>query len=292
MSFAQRLHDAQDLVVRLARRQARRQADVERLGLEEQFAAGLAPAGAVQGHAFAHRGGVARSDGCGQRVQVAADLAHVARHFRHALLVAVEFFERDHRQVDVVLLEAEQRRRVVHQHVRVEHKQLGGPGATWLARARLDARRAPRHGFQLRARCPLRSDGSGRRAVVVQVEHRRGRGVDARACFVRPCRGPGGGLRFEVGGAQHRAALGGGLGQWHGAGWVAKKQKAATVDCAAWFARLGRWRSYSSIDYAQRTIGHDSGRGHAAMARAKCAKPAVGPLLARPSAFSRFSSAP
>jgi hypothetical protein len=61
----------------------------------------------------------------GQRVQLAADLAGVARHLAHALLVPVQLFERDHRQVDVVLLEAEQRHRVVHQHVGVEHEQLG-----------------------------------------------------------------------------------------------------------------------------------------------------------------------
>jgi hypothetical protein len=53
--------------------------------------------------------GVARVGGLGgQRVEFAADLARVARHLAHALLVAVEFFQRDHRQEDVVLLEAEQ----------------------------------------------------------------------------------------------------------------------------------------------------------------------------------------
>jgi hypothetical protein len=65
--------------------------------------------------------------GVGQRVELAADLARVARDLAHALLVAVELLERDHRQVDVVLLEAEQRHRVVHQHVGVEHEQLGRP---------------------------------------------------------------------------------------------------------------------------------------------------------------------
>ena len=39
--------------------------------------------------------------------------------------MVVELFEGADRQVDVVLLEAEQARRVVHQHVRVEHEQLG-----------------------------------------------------------------------------------------------------------------------------------------------------------------------
>ena len=60
-----------------------------------------------------------------QRVERAGHLARVARDFRHALLVVVEFFERHHRQIDVVFLEAEQRARIVHQHVGVEHEQLG-----------------------------------------------------------------------------------------------------------------------------------------------------------------------
>jgi hypothetical protein len=58
------------------------------------------------------------------RVERAAHLARVARDLRHALLVVVEFLERDDRQEDVVLGEAEQARRVVHQHVGVEHEQL------------------------------------------------------------------------------------------------------------------------------------------------------------------------
>src|SRR5207247_8865525 len=33
--------------------------------------------------------------------------------------------ERKHRQVDVVLFEVEHARRIVHQHIGVEHKQLG-----------------------------------------------------------------------------------------------------------------------------------------------------------------------
>jgi hypothetical protein len=37
----------------------------------------------------------------------------------------VELLERPDRQVDVVLLEAVEARRIVHQHVRVEHEELG-----------------------------------------------------------------------------------------------------------------------------------------------------------------------
>ena len=77
-----------------------------------------------------------------QRIERARHLARIARHFGHALLVVVEFFERHHRQIDVVFLEAEQRRRVVHQHVGVEHEQLahldlpaGRAGAACSARA-------------------------------------------------------------------------------------------------------------------------------------------------------------
>ena len=51
-------------------------------------------------------GGVAH-----QLVEEAADLAHVARRFRQALLVRVELLEHHHRQIDVVLLEAEDRGR-------------------------------------------------------------------------------------------------------------------------------------------------------------------------------------
>ena len=56
-------------------------------------------------------------------VEEAADLAHVARGFGEAFLVGVELLEHHHRQIDVVLLETEDRGRVVHQHVGVEHEQ-------------------------------------------------------------------------------------------------------------------------------------------------------------------------
>ena len=56
-------------------------------------------------------------------VEEAAHLAHVARGFRQPLLVGVELLEHHHRQIHVVLFEAEDRRRIVHQHVGVEHEQ-------------------------------------------------------------------------------------------------------------------------------------------------------------------------
>ena len=64
-------------------------------------------------------------------IEEATHLAHVARGLREALLVGVEFLEHHHGQVNVVLLEAEDRRRVVHQHVGVEHEEsAAGPRAS------------------------------------------------------------------------------------------------------------------------------------------------------------------
>src|SRR4029079_9596476 len=57
-----------------------------------------------------------------QLVEEATDLSHVARRLRQAYLTGVEFFEHDHRDIDVVLVETEDRRRIVHQHVGVEHE--------------------------------------------------------------------------------------------------------------------------------------------------------------------------
>ena len=56
-----------------------------------------------------------------QLVDEAADLARVTRDLGRALLGVVEFFENGHRDEDVVLFEAEQGGRVVHEHVGVEH---------------------------------------------------------------------------------------------------------------------------------------------------------------------------
>ena len=106
------------------------------------------------GDAFALALGIARRHVGGERVEVAAHLAGVARHLGHAALVPVELLERDHRQVDVVFLEAEQRRRVVHQHVGVEHEQ----GGRAVAARRLLLPLRPRHGG---GRCaPARAPGS------------------------------------------------------------------------------------------------------------------------------------
>ncbi len=94
-------------------------------GLEEQSAAivgarGLLRIGAGQGQTGVDLllAGVIH-----QFVEKAADLADVACHLGHALLAAVEFLEHHHGQEDVVFVETENRRRVVHQHIGVEHEQ-------------------------------------------------------------------------------------------------------------------------------------------------------------------------
>ncbi len=114
-------HHREDLVVGLAGRQRRRQVAVDRLGLQEQAPAGRRP---VLARLDRQPGGDIAALGRDDLVEEAARLARVARHVRKALLVAVELLQRAHRQVEVVLLEAEQAGRVVHQHVRVEHEQL------------------------------------------------------------------------------------------------------------------------------------------------------------------------
>jgi hypothetical protein len=58
--------------------------------------------------------------GLDEFVEEAADLARVAAGFRRAFLGVVEFFHHLHRQVDIVLFELEQCRRIVHQHIGVE----------------------------------------------------------------------------------------------------------------------------------------------------------------------------
>ncbi|MNT28136.1 hypothetical protein D3C72_1638000 [compost metagenome] len=93
-----------------------------------------------------------------QGVQRTADLARVARHFRHALLLVIQLFQRHHRQEDVVLFEAEQRAGIVQQHIRVQDEQL----ARSVLSARLAALGGRRGGLGLGAR--FRVDGwRGRR---------------------------------------------------------------------------------------------------------------------------------
>ena len=58
-----------------------------------------------------------------QIIEKTADLPRIARGFRQAFFIGVEFFEYHHRQVDIVLFEAKDRRRIVHQHVGIEYEQ-------------------------------------------------------------------------------------------------------------------------------------------------------------------------
>ena len=66
--------------------------------------------------------------GSEQFIECARCLAGIAGNFGHALFVVVEFFQRHDGQEDIVLLEAEQTARVVHQHVGVEDEDLGNGG--------------------------------------------------------------------------------------------------------------------------------------------------------------------
>jgi hypothetical protein len=195
----------------------------------------------------------------GQRVEVAADLARIARHLAHALLVVVQFLQRDHRQEDVVFLEAEQAHRVVHQHVGVQHEQLGGPGAACAARARgARAWRRRRRGAGvaqgLPARAPPRRAAwrpgrrlgcAARRSVVVA-------GRAPRAGAARPQPGPSSerlsALRpacaSKSAAASRSPFLDGGLGR--GMGWVSlgmkesKKAAQAAVRLSRGEGRLRR----------------------------------------------------
>ena len=67
------------------------------------------------------RGDLAGALDLDQFVEEAADLARVAAGLGGAFLAVVELLDHLHRQVDVVLFELEQRGRVVHQHIGVEH---------------------------------------------------------------------------------------------------------------------------------------------------------------------------
>jgi hypothetical protein len=119
--FVQMQRHGDDLVVGARRRQGGRQHAVDRVGLEEQAPARQVVGRAGQVDAMPNRFFAAADD----LVEHATGLTRVARHFRHALLVGVEFLEGHHRHVDVVLLEAVEACRIVHQHIGVEYEQFG-----------------------------------------------------------------------------------------------------------------------------------------------------------------------
>ena len=122
VQFAQCLHNPQNLVVGFALRQAHGQADIHDLGLKEQFATSLNVPGGAQRQALLHVR-VGRSGKCIKR---SAGLTGIARNFRHAFFMTVEFLQNNHRQVDVMLFKLKEAHGVVHQHIGVQHKQLGG----------------------------------------------------------------------------------------------------------------------------------------------------------------------
>ena len=98
-------------------------ARVEVAGLEAQLAGALLAAqlqavGALQRNAV---GQVVQAGFLHQLVEEAAHLAGVAARFGGALLAVVQLLDHLHGQVDVVLLEFEQRGRIVHQHVGIQH---------------------------------------------------------------------------------------------------------------------------------------------------------------------------
>jgi len=100
----QRANHAENLVVGLADRQPFNRLNVSQRGLEVQAAGRIAIAQRGQRQPGGHLADVRH-----QCIQRTAHLTRIARHFRHALLVVIEFLERHHGQIDVVLLEPEQR---------------------------------------------------------------------------------------------------------------------------------------------------------------------------------------
>jgi hypothetical protein len=117
-------HHADDVIVGLADRQVRGNVAVDRLGLQEKAPGDVVRLVAPEWNPFGDRPfGVADDV-----VEKPARLARVARDLGDAALVVVELLQRHDRQEHVVLLEPEQARRIVHQHVGVENEELGGPG--------------------------------------------------------------------------------------------------------------------------------------------------------------------
>ena len=99
--------------------------DLEGTRLEEQTAGCvLSPGADADGRRDMQAGvNLLLGDAAHHIVEEAAHLSGIARHFRQAFLVGVEFLDHHHGQKDVVLFEAENRRRIVHQHVGVQDKQ-------------------------------------------------------------------------------------------------------------------------------------------------------------------------
>jgi hypothetical protein len=116
----------QDGIVRHAAGQAVREGGTHAAHLKEQPPAAIfVDAGCVldgrQGDTVADGFQVRVLD---QFVQKPAGLTSIAGNFGEALLGSIQFFQDDHGNEEVVLLEAEQRRGIVHQHIGVEGEEL------------------------------------------------------------------------------------------------------------------------------------------------------------------------
>ena len=90
-------------------------------GLKVKPAAAGSGAPVFQRHACLHPVSTGAVDNF---VENSARFANVSSRFGHAFLAGVEFFENDERKEHVVLLKAEYRRRIMHEHIGVEHENL------------------------------------------------------------------------------------------------------------------------------------------------------------------------
>lgn len=119
----QRHHDTEYLVVRLVRCQIFRQRAGFHFRLEIEVPLRFPVAEFVQGNSLCHQN--AFVDVGNELIQRSGDLTDVSGHIGHAALVIVQFFQRDHRQEDIMFLEAEKGSRIMHQDIGIQYKQFG-----------------------------------------------------------------------------------------------------------------------------------------------------------------------
>ena len=127
----QRQRLPEDQIVDADPGQTRRQTARELAGLEEQPAGGrfFAVVAAIAGGYDQPGIDLLLGDAAHHVIEKAADLACVARCLRQAFLIRIQLFEHHHRQINVVLFEAKDRGRIVHEHIRVEHEQSARGGS-------------------------------------------------------------------------------------------------------------------------------------------------------------------
>ena len=126
MFGAQCHHDAENLVVGLVRCQIFRQRAGFHFRLEIEVPLCFPVAEFVQGNSLCHQN--AFVDVGNELIQRSGDLTDVSGHIGHAALVIVQFFQRDHRQEDIMFLEAEKGSRIMHQDIGIQYKQFGFAG--------------------------------------------------------------------------------------------------------------------------------------------------------------------